>query len=88
MKWITDRLGYALVGIVLGGIAGAVLWYLLDFTKIGRLWTTTHLGWSLREWVTRCGAAFGLVGLVFGSHVGTALGGLFDLLFGGPRSTR
>jgi predicted lysophospholipase L1 biosynthesis ABC-type transport system permease subunit len=73
LKSLYDRLCYAAIGFVLGAVVGIVLWFLYDFGASTRVNAPSiHAG--LRQWVFYAGGFFAAIGLLFGSHVGTAVG--------------
>jgi ABC-type branched-subunit amino acid transport system permease subunit len=76
---LSDRLASALIGAVFGALIGAAVAYLVDT----RVWDPGYpdLQVDYRSWATKGAMAFGLVGLLFGSGVGTVVGVAFDLLF-------
>ena len=73
MKQITDRLGYAFIGALLGAVVGVVLWFLYDLGASHRRWAPEiHLG--LKQWCLYSGAAGAVLGLLFGPGVGSVAG--------------
>ncbi len=73
-----ERVASAVVGAMLGAVVGGILVWL--FGVYSQNMGQGRIKPDAARWIMGCSAAFAFVGLVIGSHVGTALGIVFSAI--------
>jgi hypothetical protein len=77
-KRLLDRLAYALIGLVLGVAAAAVLWVLVHAGRsAGRAAHVFDPGFG--RWVKVVGLGFAVLGFLIKDRAGSVMGALLDL---------
>jgi hypothetical protein len=78
---IGERLGYALIGLIVGSFLGVICWWLYGLAH-SRQFYGVGIDPSIRHWVGYMGGVFAVLGFLFregaGDSAGNALQAIFD----------